>query len=155
MSPLSKLFKWREPDDGAVWVAAAIYVAVFTALSIYRFSLMGDCYDLSVFEQSFWSTVNEGSPLYNSQEGPEFGRFSHFAEHVAPFLFLLTPFYWLWQGPQALLFAKTLALALGAVPLYKLATTLLGSRERGWLERRSAPMSRRQTPGAAPRRGGG
>jgi len=129
----AKLARWGALRDRGVWVAAGIYAVVFTALSIYRFSLMGDCYDLSVFEQSFWSTVNEGLPLYNSQEGPEFGRFSHLAEHVAPFLFLLTPFYWLWQGPEALLLAKTVALALGAVPLYKLATALLGSRESGWL----------------------
>ena len=93
------------PGDRAVWVAMAIYLAVFTALSIHRFSLMGDCYDLSVFEQSFWSTVNEGLPLYNSQEGVNFGRVSHFAGHFSPFLFLVTPFYWLWQRPESLLFA--------------------------------------------------
>lgn len=76
----AKLAEWGAPRDGGVWVAVTIYAVVFATLSIYRFSLMGDCYDLSVFEQSFWSTVNEGLPLYNSQEGPEFGRFSHFAE---------------------------------------------------------------------------
>jgi len=130
---LGSMSQWRALGDGGVWIAAIIYVAVFTGFSIYRFSLMGDCYDLSVFEQSFWSTVNEGLPLYNSQEGPRFGRFSHFSAHFSPLLFLVTPFYWLWQRPEALLFAKTVALALGAFPLYKLATLLLGSREAGRL----------------------
>jgi len=124
----SQLFR-----DNIVYIAMAIYTLVFSALAIYRYSLMGDCYDLSVFEQSFWSTVNEGLPLYNSQEGARFGRFSHFSIHFSPFLFLWTPFYWLWQGPEALLLAKTVALALAALPLYRLATHLLNSREAAWL----------------------
>jgi uncharacterized membrane protein len=107
----------------------AAYILLFSALAIHRFTLMGDCYDLSIFEQSFWSTVNEGLPLYNSQEGVRFGRFSHFSIHFSPMLFLWTPFYWLWQGPEALLLAKTVALALPALPLYKLALLLLQSRQ--------------------------
>jgi uncharacterized membrane protein len=118
-----------------VWIAAVIYVVAFTLLSVYRYSLMGDSYsDLSIFEQSFSSTVNEGLPLYNSQEGEHFfGRVSHFSVHVAPFLFLWAPVYWMWQGPESLLFAKTVAIALGAFPLYKLASLMLGSSEAGWL----------------------
>ena len=120
--------------DRALWAVAAMafaYLAVFTALTAYRFSLIGACYDLSVFEQSFWSLVNKGELLVNSQEGVEVGRFSHFSLHVSPLLLLVAPLYALWQAPQTLLFAKTLALALAAFPIYGLAARLLGSKGAG------------------------
>jgi uncharacterized membrane protein len=117
----------------SVAVLTLLYAIVFSTLAIHRFSLMGDCYDLSIFEQAFWSTINEGLPLYTSQDGPNYGRFSHFSSHFTPFLFLWVPFYWLWQAPQTLLILKTLALGLAAFPLYRLAMGLLRFRTAGLL----------------------
>jgi uncharacterized membrane protein len=115
----------------AVGVMAAAYVALFTGLTCHRFSLVDCCYDLSVFEQSFWSLVREGRLLVNSQEGLEVGRFSHFSLHFSPLLLAVAPIYALWQAPQALLFAKTLALGLAAFPLYWLGAGLFASRAAG------------------------
>ncbi len=108
-----------------------LYVVVFASLSIHRFNLMGDCYDLSVFEQSFWSTVHEGKLLFNSQEGNEFGLFSHFSHHFSPLLLFVVPFYAIWQSAKTLLVVKTIALGLGAWPLSVLAGRFFDSPRAG------------------------
>lgn len=46
---------------------------------------------------------------------------SHFAIHFTPFLFLLVPFYLLFEGPLFLLYIQVLAGALSALVLYIIA----------------------------------
>jgi uncharacterized membrane protein len=50
---------------------------------------------------------------------------SHFAIHFTPFLFLLVPFYLLFQGPLFLLYVQVLAGALSAFVLYVIAKNIL------------------------------
>src|SRR5207253_1053058 len=53
-----------------------------------------------------------------------------FGNHVNPNVVLLVPFYWLGAGPHFLYLVETLALALGAVPVWLLASDALAD---GWL----------------------
>jgi uncharacterized membrane protein len=50
--------------------------------------------------------------------------------HVAPFMQLLAPLYWLAPGPETLIAAQAAWLASGAIPAYRLATHVLGND--GW-----------------------
>lgn len=78
--------------------------------------------DLGIFEQSLWSTLNYGLLFWNTAE---FGV--HFRVHFDPILFLLLPFYSLYQSPITLLVLQSVFLGLGGLPLYHLARDELKS----------------------------
>ncbi len=71
--------------------------------------------------QTFWNTIHGKIMFNNLEEVP-----NHLGLHWTPFLFLLIPGYLLFPSPYYLLIIQTLALALGAIPLYLLAKKHLG-----------------------------
>lgn len=99
------------------------YVVIFGAYSCVRhYTFQTQTWDLAVFEQSFYSTVH-GNFMVNAFENG-----SHFAVHFSPTLLLLVPFYALWQSPYALLLIQSLALGMGALPLYLYTKKILNKR---------------------------
>ena len=118
-------------------VAAAVgFVLLFSvrAVALLRtFSL--DVYDLAVYDQALWTTVHGGTQagslsrlLFTSL----YGR-SIFAEQAAPILLGFLPAYaadaWLSTrlgGPLLLLVGQSLATALAATALYRLAVDQIG-----------------------------
>ena len=110
-------------EYGILIAAIALYLALIGGLAAMRHhTFQTQAFDLGVFSQAFWNTLH-GRPFVNSLEGG-----SHFATHFTPFLFLLVPFYAVAPSPYTLLWLQTLALALGAVPLYAMARTFLAKR---------------------------
>jgi uncharacterized membrane protein len=76
-------------------------------------------FDLGVFDQAFWNTT-QGRPFETTMGlGP--APHSQLADHFSPILWLLVPFYTLFPHPETLLVVQTLALTLGAWPIYLLA----------------------------------
>ena len=115
-------FKFSEKQ--ILWGMILIYVAVFgliTALRHYNFQTQ--TWDLAAFVQSFWNAAH-GRGLVNSLEQVP----NHLGLHFSPFLFLLVPGYVIFQSPYFLLFIQTIAIALGAIPLYFLANRILNKR---------------------------
>lgn len=99
------------------------YFVIFSVLSSLRhYTFQTQVWDLAAFEQSFWNTVH-GKIMFNNFEGT-----THFAIHFSPFLLLLVPFYFIWQSPYTLLIIQSLALALGALPLYLLAKKIINQK---------------------------
>ncbi|MDO8466819.1 MAG: DUF2079 domain-containing protein [bacterium] len=110
----------------SIWLLILGYFVVFgvmTALRHYNFQTQA--WDLAAFVQTFWNTA-QGRIMENNLEQVH----NHLGLHMSPWLLVLAPGYALFQTPYYLLFIQTLALALGAWPLYLLAQKVLG---RKWL----------------------
>ncbi len=108
-----------------LWTAIAAYAAGFSALSVLRHrAFETGRFDLGNMVQAVWSTA-EGRPLrMTSLEGEQISRL---AAHVDPVLVLFAPLWRLWPSPDLLVVAQALAVALGAVPVWRLALRHLGS----------------------------
>ena len=107
-------------DVGEILILAAIciYSILFSYYTIMRhYSLRSDAWDLGIFSQVLYSTVNGKIFYYNVE--PYFNpSHSFFGIHFSPILFLLVPFYAIFPKPETLLVAQSIILALAAYPLY-------------------------------------
>ena len=106
---------------------AAAYFIVYSTLSVLRHHAYRTAgFDMGLFDQVFWnttqgrlfeSTMSQALPVPHSLLG----------DHFSPLLLLLTPFYFAYPHPETLLVIQTLALALGAWPVYLLARLKLSA----------------------------
>jgi len=72
-------------------------------------------FDLGIFQQGVWLLANGYTPFVTVR------GWHLFADHFSPILFAFVPLYKIWAHPFWLFFGQTLALALGVIPLYRLA----------------------------------
>ncbi len=108
-----------------LWAAVASYAVGFSALSILRQrSFVTGRFDLGNMVQAVWSTAH-GHPLQvTTLRGDQISRLG---VHVDPVLVLFAPLWRLWPSADMLLVVQTAAIALGALPVYRLAQRHLGS----------------------------
>jgi uncharacterized membrane protein len=99
----------------------ALYFVVYATLALLRHeSYHSFGLDLGLFEQVFWNTT-QGRPFESTLSlGLPFPH-SLLGDHFSPVFLLLMPFYYVYPHPETLLVIQTLALALGAWPVYLLA----------------------------------
>ncbi len=105
----------------ALWMAITIYSLLFIRQSFFlykRFALTA--YDLGIYDQAVWLISRFHNPFITVRGLPLL------ADHFDPILFLLAPLYWIWASPKTLLVAQTLALGIGAWPVYLIAMRRLG-----------------------------
>jgi uncharacterized membrane protein len=111
-------------DNKVVVGMMLVYVLVVGTVAILRhYTFQTQTWDMGVFTQIMWN-ASEGKGLVSSLEDSA----NHLGVHMSPFLFLLIPFYFIFQSPYSLLIIQTLALALGALPLYLLAKEVLNKK---------------------------
>lgn len=116
------------------WVVTAIiaFVAFFSLSAWYRqVNLYTAQFDMGNMEQVLWQTTHGRvfqftSPIYARHE-------SRLAVHSDFLLLILTPFYALWSDPRMLMIVQVLAVASGAIPLFRLAAAKAGRRLGGLL----------------------
>jgi len=102
-------------------VVAAAYFVVYAALSIQRHQTYhSGGFDLGLFDQVFWNTTH-GRPFESTMSLSLPVPHSLLGDHFSPALLLLVPFYIALPHPETLLVIQTLALTLGAWPVYLLA----------------------------------
>lgn len=83
-------------------------------------SYRADAFDLGNMDQAVWNTLH-GHPFRFTNRGLDtVGPPTRLAIHVEPILFLIAPLYLLHAGPETLIVLQTVALALGALPLFLL-----------------------------------
>jgi uncharacterized membrane protein len=93
-----------------------IWVLLTLVTSLRRFNLLGaQAFDLGIFQQGVWLLANGYTPFVTVR------GWHLFADHFSPILFAFVPLYKIWAHPFWLFFGQTLALALGVIPLYRLA----------------------------------
>lgn len=106
------------------WIAlslAAVYSLVYIILSLVRHeSYHSFGFDLGLFDQVFWNTT-QGRPFESTMSQALPIPHSLLGDHFSPVFLLLIPFYFAFPHPETLLVIQTLALALGAWPVYLLA----------------------------------
>lgn len=110
-----------------VAVAMLGYAAYVSRLALIdHWNLHTQVYDLGIYDNTVWNTAH-GKFLGCSYVRT--GR--HTSAHVDPLLALLVPFYWLYPRAETLLVFQTVWLALGALPLYRIAVRRLDNRWYG------------------------
>jgi uncharacterized membrane protein len=98
-------------------VFVVLYAVVMSYLSLVKYyTFHATAWDLGVFSQSMYTTLNFNKFFYNNLE-----LGSHFHVHFSPILFLCLPFYAINQNSTTLLVLQAIVVALGGVPLYFLA----------------------------------
>ena len=106
-----------------LWVALILFVSLsfagqFAKYQAFRYNGL----DLAIYTQVFDESAH--GRLFNFSIHPH----SYLGDHVELLIIGLLPFYWLLQSPLTLLFLQTLALSLGAWPLYLFCRRRLNGR---------------------------
>jgi uncharacterized membrane protein len=136
---LEQLEKWLTVQLGKVerstiilCLSILIYGIIFSALTILRYdAFQARAWDLGIFTQSLWTTLNTNRFLYHTCELFINPSGSFFGVHFSPILFFILPFYWIATRPETLLVLQSFILPLAAVPIYKLAKEYAGGRVVG------------------------
>jgi uncharacterized membrane protein len=106
-----------------------VVAAVYSVYSLVRFwAFRTTTYDLVIFDQAVRSYSHLHLPIA-IVKGVHNGFGAHFnvlGDHFSPILVLLAPLYWIHDGPQTLLIAQSLLLALAIVPLWAYTCRRLG-----------------------------
>jgi uncharacterized membrane protein len=112
-----------------LWAAIAAFAAGFGSLSVLRHVAFNTGrFDLGNMVQAVWSTAHGDVLAVTGLQGQQFSRLG---AHFDPLLAAFAPLWWLWPDPTMLLVAQSVAIALGAVPVYLLARRHLGSERAG------------------------
>jgi uncharacterized membrane protein len=116
--------------DLAVLASIAAYslaLSWFTVSKHYSFSTYA--WDLGIFDQALWTTVNLNKLFYYTCELHLVESGSFFGVHFSPVLFLLVPVYYLHQSAVTLLVAQSIILGVSAYPVYLFAKLHFAERE--------------------------
>ncbi len=106
-------------DYFILFLIAFFYVIVVSSLAISRhYAFRTNAWDLGIYSQSLYSTLNHGKILYYTSELAGNPSGSLFGIHFSPFLFLLVPIYAIYQNPVTLLVLRPIAISIGLIPLY-------------------------------------
>ena len=110
----------RPSDRAWVWSLAALYAATFTFFSVvkYRYYLYTD-FDFAIFVQ-VTDRILHGS-FFSSIAGMNL-----LGAHTTPNLVLIAPLFAVFHHPVTLLVVQSAALALGAIPVHRLAQRRFG-----------------------------
>jgi uncharacterized membrane protein len=101
------------------------WAVVFAALAAARHTTFGSRrFDLGNMTQALWSTAHGRLLEATISTGEQMSRLG---SHVDPLLAFLTPLWWVWPSPLMLTTFQALALASGALPVYRLARKHSGS----------------------------
>jgi len=111
------LFVIRKKIELTLFMFMIIYASFMSYLSLMRYyNFRVFSWDLGVFSQSLYTTLNFHKFFYNNLE-----LGSHFHVHFSPILILFLPFYAIYQSSITLLIIQSIVLALSALPLYSIS----------------------------------
>ena len=103
----------------------AAYAAVFDELSIERQdAFTTGRFDLGNMTQAVWATAHGHFLQVTNLAGEQTSRLG---SHFDPILAALAPLWFVWPSPDMLLTVQAIAVALGAIPVYRLARKHLRS----------------------------
>ena len=103
-------------------LAIVIYTITLTWFTIAKHNTFTTyAWDLGIFDQGFWTTINQDKIFYYTCELHLSESGSFFGIHFSPILFTVLPIYYLHQSAETLLFIQSLVLGLSAYPIYQIA----------------------------------
>lgn len=108
-----------------------LYFCIFFLYSLQRLNMLWASYfDLGIMHQTVWNTYKAIQALDLSRfllltdphgSGEQIYRMAIHADYA---LALIAPLYFIWNGPETLLFVQTAALASGAVAIYNITNKI-------------------------------
>lgn len=111
----------RLPPAGIVLCGVVAYAAVFSFITVNRhLAFRTHALDLGYYDQLLWNITRGNGPLVSLPPMNAWG------DHLSPILYLLAPLYLVFSTPLLLLVTQSVALGLGAIPVYLLARRRLG-----------------------------
>jgi uncharacterized membrane protein len=115
--------------DRLVFVLIFVYGLVFSSYTIFMYyAFKTYAWDLGVFSQVLWTTINTGKPFHYTLETYANPGQSFFGAHFSPILALVVPAYAVYQSPLTLLVLQSFVIGLAALPLYWIARDKLNSK---------------------------
>lgn len=107
---------------GLVWVMALAFACFVGYHALYRhWEYHSDAFDLGNMDQAVWNTLHGHPFRFTNRGNDDFGPPTRLSIHVEPIILLLALLYLIHSGPVTLLVTQTVALALGAIPLFALS----------------------------------
>ncbi|MGI5226689.1 DUF2079 domain-containing protein [Actinoallomurus sp. CA-142502] len=114
----------------AVGALTVVVAAVYSVYALVRFwAFRTTTYDLVIFDQAVrsYSRMHLPVAIVKGVHNGFGAQFNVLGDHFSPILALLAPLYWIHDGPQTLLVAQSVLLALTIVPLWAFTRRRLGS----------------------------
>lgn len=103
---------------------------MFGALALLRhWTFHSTASDLAVFDQVLWNTIH-GRFMESTLSLDRCEPHSFFGDHFSPALLAILPLYVAFPRPETLIVVQTVALAIGAWPIYLLARRFLPATEQ-------------------------
>jgi uncharacterized membrane protein len=113
-SPLSVISK----PTVLLWLLILVYILFFCTYSLQRHATFNTfAADLSFIDQPMWNTL-QGRFLERTLDDRQVPRV---AEHLEPIIIPIALVFYVWDDVRAILIIQTIALALGALPVYWIA----------------------------------
>lgn len=101
---------------------ALLFTCFVGSHALYRhWEFHTDAFDLGNMDQAVWNTLHGHPFRFTNRGNDDFGLPTRLSIHVEPILLPLSLLYLIHSGPATLLLTQTVALALGAVPLFALS----------------------------------
>jgi uncharacterized membrane protein len=111
----------RQAAWALVWALAGTFAILVSYHVLYRhWEYHTDAFDLGNMDQAVWNTLHGHPFRFTNRGNDDFGPPTRLSIHVEPILLPLSLLYLIHSGPETLLVTQTLALALGALPLFAL-----------------------------------
>ena len=108
-------------------ISAIIYIIYFTAASFLRYdNFFTGRFDLGNMDQAVWNTMH--GRIFQITDPNGTNIISRLAFHADFILILISPLYFIWRDPKALLLLQTVVLAFGALFLYLLSKNVLKNK---------------------------
>ena len=108
-----------------LWTFIILYIIILSAICILKYNnFLYNALDLAIINNVFYNTLH-GNAFWSSIQGH-----SYIGDHFTPILFLLLPFYSIYQSPLTLLILQTVFLALTAWPIYKISLFILKKEKK-------------------------
>ncbi len=105
-----------------VWLMVAVFIALVGYHALYRhWEYHTDAFDLGNMDQAVWNTLHGHPFRFTNRGNDDFGPPTRLSIHVEPIILPLALLYLIHSGPETLLVTQTVALALGAIPLFALS----------------------------------
>lgn len=117
----------RRAALAALVAASALLYAAYSLMRLHAFR--SGSYDLVIFDQAIRSYSRFDLPVamvkgVHNDFGPDF---SILGDHFSPILAVLAPLYWIHDGPETLLVAQAILLALAVPPIWRYTERRLGA----------------------------
>jgi uncharacterized membrane protein len=112
---------------GLTIAAMLVYCAELALRSLMRYwTFRATAFDLGNMDQVIWNTLHGHLFAFTNRGWDYYGPPTRLAIHVEPILLPLSLLYLIYASPETLLVFQTLALTLGALPVFLLARRWIG-----------------------------